>query len=932
MTMGVNCASILGPLGFPKIILDAWANEGVKDLLPIQLKAIQTPAFFEKSTLIIGPTTCGKTFAGELACVKHMLAHRKCLYLVPFKAIAEEKYIEFRRKYGSEPLEARIVISTADRRDQDRAVGDGDFHIAILTYEKLSAIIVTHPNLLNNVGVIVVDEVQMLGDKGRGGELELLLTRARQIAPRLQIIGLSAVVSDLNQFDTWLDAHLIADDHRPVPLREGVISRIGQFEFIEWDGHERKNGIEKLGRLNGDDEIDLAVSLAAQLLKNDSEQIIVFSPTVAHTQTIAERIAAVTNHLPPATILLSSLSDLESSESIVSLNETLRHSVAFHNADLSLGERLAVEEGFRRREIRCVVSTSTLSMGVNLPASTVIIAKPTKWIKDPAWKEIPLTVAEYRNMCGRAGRYGLTKDSFGRSFLLAKSGIDQSSLFSSYVELPPEPLTSQLFQRPLTDLLLKTLASKLCDTPDGCFRFLKKTFAAMEFIRDEASEKQTQRHIERALATLAEHGLIENDKKGHLIVSTLGMICASSGLLVESFVHILDGVKMTKPSALDVAYLASLTKDAGPEAVSLRFSTYEHDNRTKRYIEVLTEAEEGEPSALAATFLGSLQTYIRPSYETAQMIKYQCVAYSYVNGIASKVIGETLSAPAGKARSIGSYCSWVSDTAAKIAWTLNRPGEAKEYERISERFVYGCTDRVLLVASVSDALHRAEREQLVAAGFDSLITIAHTQATDIAKTAKVDRRRIEKLQRDIVDLLGESLGIEQRQIARLTALGKPTKKIEEMYALKGTALEQIIEGMLTPPFCLLDVSRITPQREGEADLRIALSNGQNGIAQITAKDSPTDKVGINKSIAILTQSPELKPKVHICFGRPDFLPDAIKKAVEHANNGHNIKLIPLHVLAEMYVLFQEGKMMADRVVQILENTTGYIDLKAISTT
>ena len=64
---------------------------------------------------------------------------------------------------------------------------------------------------------------------------------------------------------------------------------------------------------------------------------------------------------------------------------------------------------------------------------------------------------------------------------------------------------------------------------------------------------------------------------------------------------------------------------------------------------------------------------------------------------------------------------------------------------------------------------------------------------------------------------------------------------------------------LQPPFCPLVVARIHEQREGEADLRIVLSSGACGIAQVNAKDQPTDRVGIVKAGSVLQQSPELNP-------------------------------------------------------------------------
>src|SRR5207253_80520 len=121
------------------------------------------------------------------------------------------------------------------------------FNIAILTYEKLSILLVLHPGLVGRIGAMIVDEIQMVGDGSRGPELELLLTRVRELAPNLQIIGLSAVVSQFNGFDRWLNANLITSNHRPVPLREGVISpESGLFRYVEWIGPEKRMGEEIL--------------------------------------------------------------------------------------------------------------------------------------------------------------------------------------------------------------------------------------------------------------------------------------------------------------------------------------------------------------------------------------------------------------------------------------------------------------------------------------------------------------------------------------------------------------------------------------------------------------------------------------------------------------------------------------------------------------
>ncbi|MFO1020466.1 MAG: DEAD/DEAH box helicase [Planctomycetales bacterium] len=157
-----------------------------------------------------------QNICGEVILLRNALTGRKCIYLVPFKALAEEKFADFVDRFGREEVGAKIIISTADHREHDRRFGDGDYDIAILTYEKLFDL-GAHPTMLTVIGAIVVDEIQMVADGGRGAELELLLTRCRQLNAQIQIIGLSAVVSDLNGFDAWLNAKAVVSTHRPVP-------------------------------------------------------------------------------------------------------------------------------------------------------------------------------------------------------------------------------------------------------------------------------------------------------------------------------------------------------------------------------------------------------------------------------------------------------------------------------------------------------------------------------------------------------------------------------------------------------------------------------------------------------------------------------------------------------------------------------------------
>ncbi len=110
---------VLANQGFPSSIFSAWEAEGMCELLPIQLRAVEAGVLTGKSCVVIGPTSCGKTFVGEMVCVKQVLMNRPSLYLVPFKALAEEKHVDFTKKYARPEIGATVLISTADHREHD---------------------------------------------------------------------------------------------------------------------------------------------------------------------------------------------------------------------------------------------------------------------------------------------------------------------------------------------------------------------------------------------------------------------------------------------------------------------------------------------------------------------------------------------------------------------------------------------------------------------------------------------------------------------------------------------------------------------------------------------------------------------------------------------------------------------------------------------
>ena len=222
-------------------ILDIWAAHESETLLPVQQQAIQDYRILDgRDLLVSAPTSSGKTFLAEMAAIHTIYQRKQVIYVLPLKALAEEKYADFTTKYREFGL--GVVISTGDRTEFDAAIERGDFQLAVMVFEKANRLLVRNRHFLNNCGLIIIDEIQMTSDLSRGSSLEMLittLTAGRDLQSGLpqasgtcpQIIALSAVMDDMNRLDEWLNLDILCSSERPVELQEGILRKDGTFTY-----------------------------------------------------------------------------------------------------------------------------------------------------------------------------------------------------------------------------------------------------------------------------------------------------------------------------------------------------------------------------------------------------------------------------------------------------------------------------------------------------------------------------------------------------------------------------------------------------------------------------------------------------------------------------------------------------------------------------
>ncbi|HJX05656.1 MAG TPA: DEAD/DEAH box helicase [Candidatus Nanoarchaeia archaeon] len=209
----------------PEKIYKEIEKRGFIELRPCQVKSIDAGLFEDKNLLVCTPTASGKTLVAELAFLNAILHDKgKAVYVVPLRALASEKFKTFKKDYPS----IKIAISSGDIDSADSFLERYD--LIITTSEKFDSLIRHKAPWLRQVKTVIIDEVHLLNDPGRGPTLEVLITILRSVLKNLQLIALSATIGNPKELAEWLGAELVIDDWRPVRLDKGVYLD-GEVEF-----------------------------------------------------------------------------------------------------------------------------------------------------------------------------------------------------------------------------------------------------------------------------------------------------------------------------------------------------------------------------------------------------------------------------------------------------------------------------------------------------------------------------------------------------------------------------------------------------------------------------------------------------------------------------------------------------------------------------
>lgn len=395
------------------------------ELWPSQLQAAKRVLDFDANLVLSLPTSAGKTRIAEMCILACLAGNKRVVFVTPLRALSAQTEVSLRRTFG--PL-GKTVSSLygsigASGTDVD-TLRSRD--IVVATPEKLDFALRSDPNLLDDIGLVVLDEGHMIGLGEREVRYEAQIQRLlrRSDAASRRIICLSAILPDgeqLEDFTAWLTSDkadgLIKDNWRPTRLRFGEVDWKAAGKYAQLSitvGEEtpfvprfivgKKPTKGKASKIFPSDQTELCIATAWRLM-DDGQTVLVFCPLRRSVLPFAKRIIAMQERGHIESVLEQPLSVLATALSVGAewfgpnheILQCLRLGVAVHHGALPTPYRKEIERLLRDGALKLTISSPTLAQGLNLAATSLVFHGTTRNRKT-------LDVAEFRNVVGRAGR------------------------------------------------------------------------------------------------------------------------------------------------------------------------------------------------------------------------------------------------------------------------------------------------------------------------------------------------------------------------------------------------------------------------------------------------------------------------------------------------------------------------------------------------
>ena len=687
-------------LDIPDTAIEFLKSQGFEKLYPPQADSVKSGLLDGKSILVSSPTASGKTLIAMLAMISYLSKNDgKVIYLSPLRALAAEKFSEFKKlEKIALGKKIKVRISTGDYENIEKNLENSN--VLILTNEKMDSIIRHGTEWVEEIGLVITDEVHLIGDENRGPTLEMVLTQLKLLDTKPQIIALSATITNSDEIADWLDCKLVKNNWRPVPLTEGVCDA-GEVTMSDGKTFSVERSI-----------CGTPIDLGIQSVK-EGGQSLVFAETRNRSKSLATKAADAISQILEKKDLKQLektskkiLSENEHTELIKTLAFLVKKGVAFHHAGLNQNCRETIETEFRKGTIKLLSSTPTLAAGVNLPARRVIISNINRY-NAKVGANRPISILEYKQLCGRAGRPQY--DDYGEAIIVGNGNTQD--LIDYYINGEPEPIISKITDdKSLRTHILSVIVTHPGIKKDEILEFFLQTLGGLQ------SRKPTIKFaIDISLRFLSSEYLII--KKGERYAATefgkkTSMLYIDP-LTATYFRDAIENVSQERKHTFGFLHLISNCEEFFPK-FSLRNKDYESaslliENNSSELLEPISEYD-------CSRSLLALQAWISESSELS--------------------LSENLGIESGDMHRMTETANWLSYCLREISKHVERPDLLEELGNLRKRIVYGIKEELLELVRIK-GIGRVRARILYKHGIKNLDDLAKIPVNKLAEIDKI---------------------------------------------------------------------------------------------------------------------------------------------------------------------------------------------------
>lgn len=402
----------------------------------------------EESVLVSAHTSAGKTVVAEYAIAQCLKRNQRVIYTSPIKALSNQKYRDFEAMFGD------VGLMTGDVTINPTA------SCLVMTTEILRSMLYRGSEIMREVAWVVFDEIHYMRDKTRGVVWEETII---MLPDKVRYVFLSATIPNAFQFAEWIAkihhqaCHVVYTDFRPTPLQNYffpagakgarmIVDEKGNFNEQNFeqtmkeveatkgadsaDPNAKQKGKGKNKKTNkggASDDSDI-LKLIKMTVKKSLNPVIVFNFSKRECENMAVAISSLcfnedSEKAMVRTVFNSAVDSLSEADrdlpQISNILPLLERGIGVHHSGLLPILKETIEILFQESLIKVLFATETFSIGLNMPAKTVVFTQVTKW---DGVKRRPLTSSEYIQMAGRAGRRGL--DARGLVIMMIDSKLE----------------------------------------------------------------------------------------------------------------------------------------------------------------------------------------------------------------------------------------------------------------------------------------------------------------------------------------------------------------------------------------------------------------------------------------------------------------------------------------------------------------------------